>query len=171
MAKRLSEDLSRMGLARELFWQNVIRELLTSLSVVALNRADGGNGSESGQGEDQQDLFDGRLAVITRDGERIAIADVFPVFACGVSTTAAAQSLSVAVECTVFQIRTPEGEVYTLPLHEIRAFHSLSEELVRRLKKAVEAQRGDTEGIDRPFGFAAFTSLARGAKSGEEPAI
>jgi hypothetical protein len=102
-------------------------------------------------------LFDGRLAIITTQGTRIPIAGVTPLFACGISTSSHERRLSVAVECTVFQIRTPTGEVYTLPLHEIRGFHALTPELVETLK----AQASPEFQADEPFGFAAFTSLAR----------
>lgn len=133
---------------REQFWHNVMQELLTGLSAL------------SAEGNDR-DLFDGRLAIITTLGNRISIGDIAPVFACGVPGTADERSLSLDVECTVFQVRTPEGEVFTLPLHEIRMFHSLSEELVERVKEAARHAEGAGSETGEPFGFAAFTSLAR----------
>jgi len=173
---------------RELFWQNVMREILTNLSVVSGRKAsltptpapapepgvDGrGQGADlvapaEAEASEEMELFDGRLAVITRQGQRVAIAEVFPLFACGIATPAE-RRLSMEVECTVFQIRTPNGEVFTLPLDEMRAFHALTPELMQKLERAARRQarrRGeprDREGV--PFGFAAFTSLAQGEPS------
>src|SRR5687768_6995293 len=103
--------------ARQLFWHNVMREILTSLSVACLSRRSDAPaaGEQAGLARTGDSLFDGRLAVLTQAGERIAIADVFPLFACGINTNDASRSMSVAVECTVFQIRTPDGQVFTLP--------------------------------------------------------
>ncbi len=183
-----------VGELRELFWQNVIREMLTSLSMLSMKMeaqagaqkmadsqviidtpegtiTQGGQAETDEEDEDEDEsgeesLFDGRLAVITTLGNRIPIADVHPLFACGVTNNADDRSLATAVECTVFQIRTPPGEVYTLPLSEIRGFHSLSSELVERLQRQAEAQLnhmtgGPDEENQQPFGFAAFTSLAK----------
>lgn len=163
---------------RELFWQNVIREMLTALSTAAMRhdaefqaarRRVMTTSIDTAQGRiseaviepevPEDSLFDGRLALITTQGTRIPIAGVFPLFACGINTSATERRLSVAVECTIFQIRTPTGEVYTLPLHEIRGFHALTPELVDTLK----AQASPGQQADEPFGFAAFTSLAREA--------
>jgi hypothetical protein len=185
---------------RELFWQNVVREILTSLSMASAQRmalgnpdrdsyddiapdveapdagagvaADNGHvdADEAGEeghiapprgGGDQQELFDGRMALLLKNGERIPIGDVFPVFACGINTEME-RSLSVALECSVFQVRTPRGQVYTIPLHEVRAFHALSPELMRRLEQS-SRRNGNAVPEQVPFGFAAFTSLARGA--------
>ncbi|GAB5496567.1 MAG: hypothetical protein Phyf2KO_16470 [Phycisphaerales bacterium] len=176
------------GELRELFWQNVIQEMLTSLSMLSMQiearksaqrrnpgtiiiDTPGGTitsqpQDESGEQESSDEaLFDGRLAVITTQGTRIPIAEVHPLFACGVASNNGDRALSNAVECTVFQISTPPGEVYTLPLSEIRGFHSLSPELVQKLQAQAEAQmqfarRAEGE-TDQPFGFAAFTSLSR----------
>lgn len=154
--------------ARELFWNNVMREILMALSVASTRRPEHepSPGPETAAGEKDGDAeptladpLDGRLAIVTSGGERIPIADVYPLFACGIPGTPAERALSVAVECTVFQIRTPDGEVYTVPLHEIRGFHALSESLMRELAQA--AQSVQTDGSSEPFGFAAFTSLAR----------
>ncbi len=181
-----------VGELRELFWQNVIREMLTSLSMLSMKMeaqagaqkmdpsqviidtpegtiTQGATAEADDEAEEQaeeESLFDGRLAVITTLGNRIPIADVHPLFACGVTNNADDRSLATAVECTVFQIRTPPGEVYTLPLSEIRGFHSLSPELVERLQRQAEAQLnhitgGPDEENQQPFGFAAFTSLAQ----------
>jgi hypothetical protein len=218
-----SLDPQQVMATRELFWQNVMREILTSLSMICALRPaarparpaelpEGGGGAAAGAGggpspgggdpSDSEDpgggreaqgdtgdgeqgaepaaasevsrvdperpsfdaqLFDGRLAVITRRGERIPIADVFPLFACGIDTPRE-RVLSLALECTVFQIRTPAGEVYTLPLHEMGSFQALTPELMRRLsqmaRKRQEQETGE-KGLQQPFGFAAFTSLAR----------
>lgn len=210
-------DPQQVMATRELFWQNVIREILTSLSMMSALRpstppatpeletgeemlnpaassfteledsaaaepvegeADGE--SEAGEEEEAQEgatdsdeaenngsyddqLFDGRLAIITRRGERIPIAEVFPVFACGIDTPRD-RVLSLALECTVFQIRTPAGEVYTLPLHEIGSFQALSPELMRRLAQMArrqQEQESGERGLQQPFGFAAFTSIAK----------
>lgn len=128
-------------LTRQLFWQNVVRETLTSLSILA---------------QQQPELFDGRLSLLTHSGDQIPIAEVVPLFACGLSGTSAEKALSMAVECTVFRVRTPDGEVYTLPLHEIRALHALTEDLA---KKVEAAGKEAEEASSRPFGFAAFASL------------
>jgi hypothetical protein len=178
---------------RELFWQNVMREILTNLSMLSAQRPPpralppGAAGAATAEApvppppqapapgaestpaddDDHPELFDGRLAVITRQGQRVPIADVFPLFACGISTPRE-RMLSIAVECTVFQIRTPGGEVFTLPLHELRSFHALTPELMHKLERAARRQMRSRPGADEdrvPFGFAAFTSLARGGPS------
>ena len=69
--------------------------------------------------------------------------------------------LAADVQCSIFQIRTPSGEVYTLPIHEIVSVHALSESLVRQMEAAALAQADSSEPDAAPFGFAAFTSLAR----------
>ncbi len=177
--------------ARSLFWQNVMRQILTSLSVQSMNRhatsprpdaaqadpqAQATAEPSEGQVEQPHDnLFDGRLAILTHAGERIAIADVVPLFACGINETEASKALSTAVECTVFQIRTPAGEVFTLPLHEMRAFHALTPELMQELEersRAGEEEGSDEASLQEPFGFAAFTSLARSNDGAQDqPAI
>jgi hypothetical protein len=153
--------MENVTVARELFWQNVMREILTSLSVIS--------GVEPGNGQGaNDDLFDGRLAIITQLGQRVPIAAVYPLFACGIDTSDTDRELSMAVECTVFQIRTPGGEVFTLPLHEMRAFHSLSEELIERIRKEAAGRSDQTEDEAEPFGFAAYTSLARTKLPGDQ---
>lgn len=155
-------DPDRMIAVRDLFWDNVVRDMLNALSVLA---------------QQQPDQFDGRFAVLTRWGERIPIAHVFPLFACSIPGTQEDRDMSAAVQCTVFRIVTPAGEVFTLPVHEIRSLHTLSSELVERLQKTAEktdspdgqAQRkrrrddGEEEESEdkRPFGFAAYTSLPK----------
>jgi hypothetical protein len=172
---------------RELFWQNVMREILTNLSMVSGRKQEPGAaapppepaGADTGDNKalatksdadaaEEMELFDGRLAIITRQGQRVPIAEVFPLFACGIANPAD-RALSMEVECTVFQIRTPGGEVFTLPLEEMRTFHALTPELMRRLERSAQRQakrRGASPDEERlPFGFAAFTSLARGGPS------
>ena len=152
---------------RELFWHNVVREILSSLAVTAANFS--GRLSPTAEGaatspSPSHELFDGRMAVITRLGQRIPIADVYPVFACSLPTHRPQQDrmLAADVQCSIFQIRTPSGEVYTLPIHEIASVHALSESLVRQMEEAARAQNSDDKTVSsEPFGFAAFTSLAR----------
>lgn len=225
--------------ARELFWNNVIRDILMSLSIMKMQHDEAirtaedeahvraqtavdesgaviigpleGTGTkpvfvgsteegelESGEGDESEEEtvvtgaeadieaqaeeegielsgippFDGRMAVITQLGVRIAIADVFPLFACSVGETSLERALSEDVQCSVFQIRTPQGEVHTLPVHEIRSFHSLSEELMRQI--AAASSREDERGLKTtvPFGFGAYTSLAKAAAGAEgTPAV
>lgn len=146
---------------RELFWHNVVREMLTSLSVMAMSRR-----SEPYDPKAEnafRETFDGRVAVITTQGVRVAIAEVHPVFACSIPGSQAERDLSNAVQCTVFQIRTPTGEVHTLPLHEIRSIHALSDELMNQLQQMAQQQeqQQDIQDGAEPFGFAAFTSLSK----------
>lgn len=160
MTRRMSLSGPEVIQSRELFWRNVMREILTSLSISCLARRDG----RKMEGED---LFDGRLGILTHAGERIPIADVYPMFACGIPSNEKSRSLASAVECSVFQIRTPGGEVFTLPLQEMRGFHSVSAELVEQLQAQARA-RLDGAAADEPFGFAAFTSLARETAEGDD---
>lgn len=155
---------------REVFWHNVVREILSALSAAAASsgRLKASPAGAAMSASPTDDIFDGRMAVITRLGQRIAIADVFPVFACSVSNTRGDRMLSGDVQCSVFQIRTPAGEVYTLPLHEIAAVHSLSEDLLKRMEAAAEVVEEADEGEGRPFGFAAYTSLARSEREARE---
>ncbi len=146
--QRSRSDIRQVEATRELFWNNLLREILNGLASL----------SATGR---HPEMFDGRLGLITNSGNRIAIGSVTPLFACGVSGTAAQKSLSIMVECTVFQVVTPDGEVFTLPVHEIRMFHSLSEELVERFKAAARAAEQQDDAGEEPFGFAAFTSLSR----------
>jgi hypothetical protein len=154
---------------RELFWHNVVREILSSLAVTAATFSGRLSPTASGAATTpapDHELFDGRMAVITRLGQRIPIADVYPVFACSVPTHGGQRDrlLAADVQCSIFQIRTPSGEVYTLPIHEIASVHSLSEALIRQMEATARAQAkdaGETGVPSEPFGFAAFTSLAR----------
>jgi hypothetical protein len=139
-------NLDQVMLARQMFWHNVVREMLTGLSAM---------------GQARPELFDGRMAILTQGGERIPIGEVFPMFACALIGTPAEREASVAVECTVFRVRTPGGEVFTLPLHEIRALHTLTPELVKQLEQESLNQLGDEESPPTPFGLAAFKPPAR----------
>jgi hypothetical protein len=153
--------------AREMFWQNVTREMLTSLSMrrarlAGLVEAERrkiieGGGEDPGLPEHLPG-FDGRMAIVTSLGERIPIADITPLFACSIGGTSRERALSEDVQCTVFQVRTPSGEVYTFPVHEIRGLHALTEQAMQELQAEAAAEQGDESA---PFGFAAFTSLSR----------
>jgi len=173
--------------SREIFWQNVMREMLTSLAMQRaklvskinehLQQAEDtkpeaedteSETEDRDPAEEEKDAaliasilesFDGRMAIVTSLGERIPIADITPLFACSIGGTSHMRALSEDVQCTVFQIRTPSGEVYTFPIQEIRGFHALTAQAMQELEaSAAENTRGST---DTPFGFAAFTSLAR----------
>lgn len=156
---------------REIFWQNVVREILNDLAVTAAmysGRLSPTAKGAASTGTPDHELFDGRTAVITRLGQRIPIADVYPVFACSVpksspSAGAGDRDLSADVQCTIFQIRTPTGEVYTLPVHEIAGVHALSGALIQQLQEAAAQAAGldvaNDDGV--PFGFAAYTNLAQ----------
>jgi hypothetical protein len=160
---------------REVFWHNVVREILSALAATAMSSS--GRLSADAKGaatgaSPADELFDGRMAVITRLGQRIPIADVYPVFACSVPSHRGARDRMLAsdVQCSIFQIRTPSGEVYTLPVHEIVSIHALSESLLRKMEQAAR-ENAESEEPSAPFGFAAFTSLARSeqlAKDGSQ---
>lgn len=152
-----SEKLERVALQRQLFWENVVREMLTGLSMM--------HGT-------QPELFDGRIAVLTRGGERVPVAQVTPMFACGIPGSASERAASIAVECTVFRIRTPGGEVFTFPLAEIRGIHTLTPELMRELEREAGKRSGEGgEAGDTPFGLAAFRSITNASEtsSGQGP--
>lgn len=167
-----------MAHARELFWQNVMREMLTALAMQRARlvaQADSARRELTKRGQEIPPMgppegFDGRMAVVTSLGERIPIADVTPLFACSIGGTQRERALSEDVQCTIFQIRTPTGEVYTFPVQEIRGFHALTEEAMRSLEREAQAAAESATGRQigqAPFGFAAFTSLAReGAANG-----
>ncbi len=141
------EPIQRLEHTRTVFWQNVVREMLVALPAL---------------GASHPQVMDGRIAILTRGGERIPVAGVEPLFPCSIAAPETIQ-LCMAVQCTVFNIHTPTGEVFTIPLEEIRAVHSLTDELVRQLEQAVEEISGGGNG--EPFGFAAFTSLAAQSKA------
>lgn len=140
---------------RTLYWHNVMREMLNGLSVMC---------------QTQPEVFDGRFAILTHSDERIAIRTIFPLFACSIPGSSFELEASMALQCSVYRIITPDGEVFTLPLHEVRGLHALTNELVEQLQAAAEAEsQGDDDGSSRPFGLAAFTSLTRSqqAEAGE----
>lgn len=149
---------------RELFWHNVMREFLMGMSMMSVKRASGPYDPEVE--EAHKSTFDGRIAVITTLGARIPIGEVHPMFACSVPGTETERRLSEEVQCTVFQIRTPQGEIHTLPLNEIRSLHALTPELIAAIEAQMQAGRADNS---TPFGFAAFTSLQNSEGNGESP--
>lgn len=152
---------AEMVALRDVFWNNVVRDMLNGLAVLS---------------QQQPELFDGRFAVLTHQGERIPIAGVTPIFACSVPGSQAERDASAAVQCTVFRIQTPGGEVFTLPIQQIRALHTMTPELLEQLQRATgedgdEGEEGAegmlAHGGGKPFGFAAFTALPKRA---HEPA-
>ena len=166
--------------SREIFWQNVMREMLTSLAMQRakliskinehLQQAEDKESETEDRdpAEKEKDAaliasiledFDGRMAIVTSLGERIPIADITPLFACSIGGTSHTRALSEDVQCTIFQIRTPSDEVYTFPIQEIRGFHALTAQAMQELEANAEANASGS--TDTPFGFAAFTSLAR----------
>lgn len=153
---------------RELFWQNFIREVLVSL-IAAQTQATQDMREKMTQPDaaSAEAMSDGRMGIITEQGQRIPIARIFPVFAQsmepGESHAQHEVELAQILQCTIFQIETPGGEVYTLPLHEIRGFHALTEQLMEQIANKARRQRqrkGEAEQPE-PFGFAAFTRTAR----------
>jgi hypothetical protein len=143
-------DPRETKLLREMLWHNVVREMLCALCL------------ETGHADasDKPRVLDGRLTVITFRGERIPIGAVRPLINFGVGSTRAEKQLSMMLQGTVFQIVTPDGDVFTLPLHEIRGLHALSESVMQELQAAAESNEPSEPG--KPFGFAAFTALAQG---------
>jgi hypothetical protein len=137
---------------RDVFWCNVAQEMLNGLSVLS---------------QQHPEMFDGRFAVLTQGGERIPIAKVEPVFACSLPFNQADRGLSIAVQATVFRVQTPAGEVFTLPLHEVRALHALTPELLAKMQQAIGEEgrsSGDEAGgasTAQPFGLAAFAALPK----------
>ncbi len=150
---------------RDLFWQNVVREVLMGLSAAAAQsagRLDTSPSAAANGSSPVDSMFDGRMAVITALGQRIPIADVVPVFACSTPRSSNDRLLSADIQCTVFRIRTPGGENYTLPITQIIGVHSMSEALAHQLEAAAqEMEEEDADGNKMPFGFAAYTSLAQ----------
>jgi hypothetical protein len=142
-------NTEQMTCLRDLFWNNVVRDMLNGLAMLL---------------QTQPELFDGRFGVLTRKGERIPIAHVYPLFACSIPGTQVERDMSAAVQCTVFRITTPEGEVFTLPVQEIRAIHTMTAELIEKLQSLAEHEaEGEEEDTkeDKPFGLAAFTALPK----------
>jgi hypothetical protein len=136
--------MQRLGELREVYWQNVTREMLAAFAILAHTNVD---------------ITDGRVSIITSLGERIPVAGVEPLFPCSVVDDPKSRALCMAVQCTVFNIRTPVGEIVTLPLHEIVSVRVLSDDLLKQLEAAASGAATGSQG--EPFGFAAYTSLAR----------
>ena len=156
----------RVQARRDQFWSNVVRDSLMAMASAAASSSARLSPTPSAAQHSSKpidDLFDGRMGIITTLGQRIPIADIFPVFACSAVGTQEDRVRSADVQCTVFRITTPTGETYTLPISQIIGIHSLSEELVRQLEAASEElQDGNPEDSERlPFGFAAYTELSR----------
>ena len=157
MPKGARATPDRVQAVRELFWQNVIREILASLVMLSLKVSSTGGATTGADGAER--ALDGRLGLITANGQRIPIARILPVFSATMGRSPSQITLSAILESTVFQVHTPGGEVYTLPIQEVRGFHALTEQLMTELEKNARAG-GGADG-EEPFGFAAFTSLSR----------
>lgn len=157
--------IARTQIRRDVFWQNVCREILMGLAAAAAESAGRtGTGPSDAQmsSSPTSELFDGRMAIMTASGQRIPIADVYPVFAYSMLGNDEVRSRSDDVQCTVFRITTPGGENFTLPISQIISVHSLSQSLIEKMEQAQELLEGPGDEDDRvPFGFAAYTSLAR----------
>lgn len=155
----------RVQARRDLFWSNVVRDSLMALASAAASSSARLSPTPSAAQHSTKpvdELFDGRMGIITTLGQRIPIADIFPVFACSSTGSLADRGISTDVQCTVFRITTPTGETYTLPVSQIIGIHSLSEDLIKQLEAASEdLQETGPESEHRlPFGFAAYTSLS-----------
>lgn len=160
---------------RDVFWQNVVREILLGLAAAAAAETGRLSATPTGaaNGADPvSEMFDGRMGLITSLGQRIPIADVVPVFSVSSPSSPEDRTRSTDVQCTVFRIRTPMGESYTLPVTQIVGFHSLSDALADQLEAAAQEMEAiDDDGSRLPFGFAAYTALAHSeaaAKNGPE---
>lgn len=150
---------TRVQARRDVFWQNVCKEILMALASAAAEssgRLGTGPSAAEASTSPVSELFDGRMGVITALGQRIPIADVTAVFSCSLPRSDLDRSISTDVQCSIFRITTPTGETYTLPLSQIIGVHSVSRSLIERLE---EQNESDEDKI--PFGFAAYTSLAR----------
>ncbi len=195
-ASRISDPypIARAQIRREVFWQNVCREILMALSNAAssseprpaepsgrlgpapaehLKSAPGENSQPAPEPSPDQpsvsplaEIFDGRMGVITSLGQRIPIANVFPVFSFSMSGCDEDRSRSNDVQCTVFRITTPTGETYTLPINQIVGVHTLSASLIEKLEAAQNEGEGDEEKV--PFGFSAYTSMARSEQQAQQ---
>lgn len=164
--------VARTQIRRDVFWQNVCREILMGLAAAAAESA-GRTGIGAADAEmspsPTSDLFDGRMAIITQSGQRIPIADVYPVFAYSVLGDDEVRARSNDVQCTIFRITTPGGESFTLPISQIISVHSLSQSLIEKMEQAEELLEGPGDEDDRvPFGFAAYTSLARSEQQAKQ---
>ena len=156
----------RVQARRDQFWSNVVRDTLMAMATAAASSSARLSPTPTAAQHSvapTDDLFDGRMGIITTLGQRIPIADIFPVFACSSAGSQAERDRSADVQCTVFRITTPSGETYTLPISHISGIHSLSENLIKEIEAAAEdLQDEDPAGAQGlPFGFGAFTTLAR----------
>lgn len=154
--------IARTQIRRDVFWQNVCREILMALAAAASHasgRLDEGPAAAQNSPSPVAELFDGRMGLITTLGQRIPIADVVPMFAYSMAGCADDRARSGDVQCTVFRITTPTGETYTLPITQIVGVHSLSASLIEQIEDSQDEQDDEQERI--PFGFGAYTSLAR----------
>jgi hypothetical protein len=155
---------------RDVFWQNVTREVLMAMAAAAAANTGRVSATPTGAANSPSpvsDMFDGRMGIITTLGQRIPIADVIPVFAVSRPGCAEDRLRSNDVQCSVFRISTPTGESYTLPIHHIAGIHSMSDALAKQLEAAArDMEESDGSGGRQPFGFGAYTSLARSESEG-----
>ena len=109
---------------RELYWQNVVAQMLSTLSVFSITEPPEDK-PEDEETIEPNEMLDGRFAVVTTTGTRIPIAEVNPLFACSInSAPAEVRQLAHDVQCSIFRIRTPTGEMYTLPIQAFAAGHT-----------------------------------------------
>ena len=164
----------RVQARRDLFWSNVVRDSLMAMASAAAASSARLSPTPSAAQHSVKPvdtLFDGRMGVITTLGQRIPIADLFPVFACSSTGSQADRDRSTDVQCTIFRITTPTGETYTLPISQIIGIHSISEDLIQQLEAASEELQDEEHPGERlPFGFAAYTSLSRAERENAEKA-
>lgn len=163
--------IARTQIRRDVFWQNVCREILMALAAAASHasgRLDEGPAAAENSPSPVNELFDGRMGLITTLGQRIPIADVVPMFAYSMAGCADDRARSGDVQCTVFRITTPTGETYTLPISQIVGVHSLSASLIEQIEDSEEGQEDEQGRI--PFGFGAYTSLARSEQQARQQA-
>ncbi|MBL4698301.1 MAG: hypothetical protein JKX70_05650 [Phycisphaerales bacterium] len=167
---RISQEYSpvmRTQARRDVFWNNVVREILMSLASAAAHssgRLDTGPAAANASTSPVDDLFDGRMGVITTLGQRIPIADIMPVFSCSMAGCEADRMRSKEVQCTVYRITTPTGEAYTLPISQIIGVHSLSDALMDQL----EHDEIEEDEVRVPFGFKAYTSLVQSEEAEQD---
>lgn len=158
---------------RDLFWQNVVREILMGLAAAATQSSGRLTPTPTGASSSPSpvsDMFDGRMGIITSQGQRIPIADVIPVFSVSTCnhTDRGDRMLSNDVQCSVFRISTPSGESYTLPITQIVGVHSMSNALAEQLEAAArDREQTDEQGNKMPFGFGAYTALAKSESQAE----
>lgn len=153
----LAHDPATALAMRQLFWFNVVREMLTAMAV---RTSEAQRAAESGaMPEGAGAPLNGQMSIITRLGARLPVAAVIPMVAANPAARGEAKALAMLVQCSVFQIVTTDGEQWILPIHEVASFQAISEQAAADIERANLAARDDR---GEPFGFAAFTSLARG---------